>query len=124
MQLNIEQLKVTFESVGFPVKVADKIEGFFKFEYNPPDDISAIAMRTAFARQPGVDVMTLYRYEARAEARGNLLQRERVMIPWVGDDAIRKVFHEVIDHFNLLMDERGTSPYRRSTNQPPVPVRP
>lgn len=113
---SLEHLKDVFDKALFPVKdMAYQDDGFFRFEYNYPHEKAANAMRYAM-RKNGAIVMTYYDIQERSERRGDVLARERVLVPYEKDnhEDLRSFFNDVIDLYMDLMDElslNDDSPY-------------
>jgi hypothetical protein len=115
--INVEKLKDTFTSAGFPVKRAEKVKNLFWFEFNHPDEKSAVAMRVAMLKN-GAEVSTFYQYVNSGEALGELASRERAVIPFANDEELRQFFNKVIDDYSAIADEKSHKPessYKRET---------
>jgi hypothetical protein len=125
-EINQEVLKDTFAQADFVIKELDIGEdGICRIEWNYPDEPRGIALRTAYAKN-GADVSTYYRYSAISEARGELMSRDRALVPFSSAGDLREFFNKVLDDYMRLFDAIGLNPQgtnKQASSYHPAPGR-
>lgn len=110
--IDTEALYAQFRDYGFVVKEFAPVpdDGICRLEWNYPTIEKANAMRFALA-QNGADVQTCYQVRVISDRRGELLQRERALIPFATDDDLRTFFIKAFEGYREIVD--GTTASNR-----------